>query len=311
MDAQAAGLVELDHVEVRYGAEVALRDVSLKLSAGRIGLLGPSGAGKSSLLKLLLGLITPAHGVARVLGRDVSTDANNLRAELGYMPEGDSVLADLTALEATRLSAELSGLPRAEAMARAHEILSYVGLGEVRYRALAGFSTGMRQRARLAQALVSAPKLLLLDEPTSGLDPQGRAEMLALIEDIPQRTGASVILSTHILPDVERTCDHVIVLSLGEIKYSGPLTELLASERRRYELRVKREPERLLPLLRARGFEAELKMGSLSVKVPEGEGARSLLALAVEHGFQVRHLAPLTFTLEQAFRQRVAAEPGP
>lgn len=300
-------LVELDHVEVRYGAEVALRDVSLALKPGRIGLLGPSGAGKSSMLKLLLGLVTPSHGTARVLHRDVRHEAETLRAELGYMPEGDSVLGDLTALEATRLSAELCGLPRAEAMARAHEILSYVGLGEVRYRELSGFSTGMRQRARLAQALVSAPRLLLLDEPTSGLDPQGRAEMLALIEDIPQRTGASVILSTHILPDVERTCDHVIVLSQGTVKYAGPLSDLLASERRRFELRVKREPERLIGILRAQGFDAELTAGALSVKVPEGEGARTLLSIAVEHGFQVRHLAPLMFTLEQAFRERVGA----
>lgn len=304
-------LVELEQLEVRYGAEVALRDLTISLAAGRIGLLGPSGAGKSSFLKLLLGLVTPTHGNARVLGRDVRSEALTLRAEIGYMPEGDSVLSDLTALEATRLSAELSGLPQAEGMARAHEILSYVGLGEVRYRALSGFSTGMRQRARLAQALVSAPKLLLLDEPTSGLDPQGRAEMLALIEDIPQRTGASVILSTHILPDVERTCDHVVVLAHGEVKYSGPLTDLLASERRRFEVRVKAEPERLAVLLRAQGFEAQLSAGVLSVRVPEGEGARSILTVAVEHGFQVRHLAPLTFTLEQAFKQRVAQGAAP
>ncbi len=304
-----APLVQLEHVEVRYGAQVALRDLSLVLQPGRTGLLGPSGAGKSSLLKLLLGLVSPAHGLSRVLGHDVATEATRLRAEVGYMPEGDSVLADLTALEATRLAAELSGLPRAEATARAHEILSYVGLGEARYRALSGFSTGMRQRARLAQALVSAPKLLLLDEPTSGLDPQGRAEMLALIEDIPRRTGASVILSTHILPDVERTCEHVVVLAHGEAKYAGSLSELLASERRRFELRVKREPERLASLLRAQGFDVELNLSALSVRVPEGADSRTLLTIAVEHGFQVRHLAPLTFTLEQAFRATVAEEP--
>jgi len=309
--AHAADLVELEGLEVRYGGELALRNVTLSLKPGRIGLLGPSGAGKSTFLKLLLGLVTPNHGTARVLGRDVRTEALTLRAEIGYMPEGDSVLADLTALEATRLSAELSGLPRAEGIARAHEILSYVGLGEVRYRALSGFSTGMRQRARLAQALVSAPKLLLLDEPTSGLDPQGRAEMLALIEDIPQRTGASVILSTHILPDVERTCDHVVVLSHGDVKYAGPLTDLLASERRRFEVRVKAEPERLAVLLRARGFQTQLTSGLLSVQVPEGSDARSILLVAVENGFQIRHLAPLTFTLEQAFRQRVAEGPTP
>jgi ABC-2 type transport system ATP-binding protein len=302
-------LIELADVEVRYGARVALSGVTLNLEPGRIGLVGPSGAGKSSLLKALLGLVTPGHGHVRVLGQDVARDARATRARIGYMPEGDQVLADLSALDYTRLAAELCGIPRAEATARAHEILGYVGLDEVRYRPLGGFSTGMRQRARLAQALVSAPELLLLDEPTSGLDPDGRAEMLALIQDIPRRSGASVLLSTHILPDVERTCDQVVVLAQGEVRYAGALGPLLEAETRRYVLRTARGANELAGLLRERGCEVELEGVTLSVRVPPDHDADFLLRTCVERGFAVRHLAPLSLTLDEAFRRTVGASP--
>ena len=299
-------LIELDNVEVRYGARPALKGVTLALPKGRIGLVGPSGAGKSSLLKALLGVVTPSHGSVRVLGRDVARAPLEVRASIGYMPEGDQVLADLSALAYTQLAAELCGIPAAEATSRAHEILGYVGLQEVRYRALAGFSTGMRQRARLAQALVSAPDLLLLDEPTSGLDPEGRAEMLALIEDIPRRTGASVLLSTHILPDVERTCDQVVVLAQGEVRYAGALAPLLEAESRRYTLRVKQEPSQLERVLRERGCVVSREGRTLSVLVPEQHDAHFLLETALAQGFQVRHLAPLSLSLDEAFRNAVA-----
>jgi ABC-2 type transport system ATP-binding protein len=302
-------LIELSEIEVRYGARVALSGVTLSLEPGRIGLVGPSGAGKSSLLKALLGLVSPSHGHVRVLGDDVARDARALRARIGYMPEGDQVLADLSALDYTRLAAELCGIPRAEATARAHEILGYVGLDEVRYRALGGFSTGMRQRARLAQALVSAPALLLLDEPTSGLDPDGRAEMLALIQDIPKRSGASVILSTHILPDVERTCDQVVVLAQGEVKYAGALGPLLEAEARRYVVRTARGASELAGVLRDQGCEVELEGVTLSVRVPADRDADFLLRTCVERGFPVRHLAPLSLTLDEAFRKTVGGAP--
>jgi ABC-2 type transport system ATP-binding protein len=301
-------LIDLDHVEVRYGDRVALSNVKLRLEKGRIGLVGPSGAGKSSLLKALLGVVVPSKGSVRVLGQEVVKDPQSIRARIGYMPEGDQVLADLSALDYTRLAAELCGIPSAEATARAHEILGYVGLDEVRYRVLSGFSTGQRQRARLAQALVSAPELLLLDEPTSGLDPAGRAEMLALIEDIPRRSGASVLLSTHILPDVERTCDQVVVLAQGELRYAGPLGPLLEAESRRYTVRVKQNAEALKTLLRHAGCEVELSGETLSVRVPPDHDAQFLLRTCVNGGFQVRHLAPLALTLDQAFRKAVTSE---
>lgn len=301
-----ATLIELDSVSVRYGELTALKSVSLKLQEGRIGLLGPNGAGKSSLLKTLLGLVEPATGTARVLDCDVKRQPLEVRTLVGYMPEGDSIFPDLTAVEYCTLAAELCGLPRAEAIARAHQVLHYAGLGEARYRKLGSFSTGMRQRARLAQAFVGDPKLLLLDEPTSGLDPQGREEMLALIWDIPARTGASVILSTHILPDVEKTCDQVLVLAGGEVLYTGPLASLIAPEKNAFELRIKGDPEQLRPALEMARCTVRKQSGRLEVLVPPGESASYILRIAVETGAQVRHLAPLTQTLERAFFKTLA-----
>ena len=294
-------IIELDRVEKRYGDLVALKDVSIRLSAGRIGLLGPNGAGKSTFLKSLLGLVVPEHGTVKVFEREVSREPFEVRARIGYMPEGDTVLPELTALEFATLAAELCGLPRSEATGRAHQVLHYVGLGEARYRKLGSFSTGMKQRARLAQALVGDPKLLLLDEPTSGLDPRGRDEMLELILDIPRRTGASVLLSTHILPDVEKTCDQVVVLAAGEVLYAGPLDPLVRGEEGAYECRVKGDPgafARALELARCR---VVLSGTTIELRLPEGEGPELVLRIARESGAQIRHLCPLVHTLERAF----------
>ncbi|UJR79873.1 ABC transporter ATP-binding protein [Sandaracinus amylolyticus] len=296
-------LIELEGVEKRYGELRALKGVTLKLEPGRIGLLGPNGAGKSTLLKTLLGLLTPDHGSVKVLDIDVARSPFEVRARIGYMPEGDSVIPELTALQFTSLAGELCGLPRREAIGRAHQVLHYVGLGEARYRKLGSFSTGMRQRARLAQALVGDPKLLLLDEPTSGLDPRGRDEMLALIVDIPQRTGASVILSTHILPDVEKTCDQVMVIAGGEVLYAGALAPLVTSEEGVFEVRGKGEPDSLKTALEVGGCVVTRDGSTLAVRVPSGKDARFILELAISSGQQVRHVAPLTKTLERAFMQ--------
>jgi len=299
-------LIELEGVEKRYGELRALKDVTLNLEAGRIGLLGPNGAGKSTLLKTLLGLVEHDHGMVRVFDKEVQRDPFEVRAHVGYMPEGDSVMPEMTALQYTSFAAELCGLPRAEARGRAHQVLHYVGLGEARYRRLGSFSTGMKQRVRLAQALVGDPKLMLLDEPTSGLDPRGREEMLQLILDIPQRTGASVILSTHILPDVEKTCDQVVVLAGGEVLYAGELAPLIATEKGVFEVRTKGDPKPLRQALELARCVVTMEGTTLEVRVPEGEAQRYILKVAAEGGFQVRHLAPLTQTLERAFMQTLA-----
>ena len=303
---RAVPLFELTGVEKRYGELRALKDVDLSVEPGRIGLLGPNGAGKSTLLKTLLGLVQHDHGTVKVFDKDVTREPFGVRALVGYMPEGDSVLPELTALQFTTLAAELCGLPRAEAIARSHQVLHYVGLGEARYRRLGSFSTGMRQRARLAQALVGDPKLLLLDEPTSGLDPRGREEMLALILDIPERTGASVLLSTHILPDVEKTCDQVLVIAGGEVLYSGDIEPLVRPDQNVYEVRAKGSLKKLKKTLELGSCIVEREGSTLEVKVPKGKDATYVLKLALDGGHQLRHLAPLVQTLERAFLKTLA-----
>lgn len=300
-------LIELANVEKLYGSLRALKSMSLTLEPGRIGLLGPNGAGKSTLLKLLLGLLAPTAGSVRVFGEDATRNPFHVRARVGYMPEGDAVLPELNALEYTTLAAELCGLPRAEAVGRAHQVLHYVGLGEARYRRLATYSTGMRQRARLAQALVGDPKLLLLDEPTSGLDPRGRDEMLSLILDIPKRTGASIMLSTHILPDVEKTCDQVVVVAGGELLYAGALDAMLATDARIFEVQTKGDPSKLRTALELRGAIITERNGILSARLPEGRGANFVLEVAREAQVQLRHVAPLRQTLERAFLETLDA----
>ncbi|HEV8323682.1 MAG TPA: ABC transporter ATP-binding protein [Myxococcota bacterium] len=274
--------LDLAGVRKRYGALPALDGVDLRVEGGRMGLLGPNGAGKSTLLKSLLGLVTPDAGRIRVLGRDAATDPLGLRARVGYMPENDCLFPGDTAVEATALAGMLSGLPPREAMGRAHEVLYYVGLEEARYRPVADFSTGMRQRVKLAQALVHDPDLLLLDEPTSGMDPAGRDQMLELVVEAWERRGAGrgarplhLLLSTHLLPDVERTCDRVVLLDRGQVRWSGPLAEMTGSDPRAFAVRVKAREAELAAALRAEGCEVEeLLSGELRVRLP-GETAAS------------------------------------
>ncbi len=304
-------LIEIQSVDKKYGELRALNNVSLSLEAGSIGLLGPNGAGKSTLIKSLLGLVRPDAGSIQVLGRDVGRQALEVRAEVGYMPEGDQVIPQLSAVAYVRLAGELCGLPAAESMARAHQVLHYVGLGEARYRKLASFSTGMKQRARLAQALVGDPKLLLLDEPTSGLDPRGRDEMLQLIVDIPSRTGTSVVLSTHILPDVEKTCDQVAVLAGGEVLYAGSLAKLLSVEEGNFEVRVKGAPDGMVQALRRADCEVNIRASALEVRLPEGRTPNHILEVAVAEGVSIRHLAPLKYTLERAFLDTLESQAEP
>jgi ABC-2 type transport system ATP-binding protein len=214
---ETAGLVK------RYGAVVALDHVDLAVPRAAVGLLGPNGAGKSTLLKILLGLSRPDGGSARVLSRDAVGDSRQLRMRVGYMPETDTLPDNATAADFVSHMAEMSGLPRRAARQRAADVLYQVGLDEERYRLIRGFSTGMKQRVKLAQAIVHDPELVFLDEPTNGLDPLGREEMLDLIGRINRQLGILVVLSSHILDDVERVCDYVVVLDGGEVVASQPL----------------------------------------------------------------------------------------
>src|SRR6186713_891108 len=200
-------VVQLDGVTVIYGKNQALKNVTARFARGAVGLLGPNGAGKSTMLKSLLGFVKPDRGRMTVLGLDVAQSPLEIRARIGYMPENDGHIPGMNAVSFVAYCGELAGLRPVDAMQRAHEVLYYVGLGEARYRNLETYSTGMKQRVKLAQALVHDPELLLLDEPTNGLDPQGRDEMLVLIRDISTRRGMSLILCSHLLHDVERVCE--------------------------------------------------------------------------------------------------------
>src|SRR3954466_12150843 len=232
-------VVSLDNVVVEYGKNRALNGVTASFSRGAIGLLGPNGAGKSTMIKALLGFVIPVQGHMKVLGLDVATSPVDIRARIGYMPENDGHIPGLTAVQFVAYCGELAGLASADATQRAHEVLYYVGLGEARYRNVETYSTGMKQRIKLAQALVHDPDLLFLDEPTNGMDPKGRDEMLELVRDLAHNKGINLILSSHLLPDVEYTCEHVVVMDKGAIATAGPIEALKQPRGRAYEFRVK------------------------------------------------------------------------
>ncbi len=307
-------VITLDAVTVRYGAQTALQDVSASFAAGAVGLLGPNGAGKSTMLKALLGFLVPTQGKMRVLGLDVATSPLQIRSRVGYMPENDAHIPGMNAVSFVAYCAELAGLPPADAMQRAHEVLFYVGLGEARYRNVETYSTGMKQRIKLAQALVHDPDLLFLDEPTNGMDPKGRDEMLELVRDLALNKGVNLILSSHLLPDVEFTCENVIVMDRGRVVASGPIAGMKQPRGRVYELRVKLHDgpdtlDRFVGTLQQEGLECHLTDEDvMRVFVPGDGGARALFALAASSGVQVRHLRPSVPTLEDVFAKAVGVE---
>src|SRR5215210_5244731 len=237
--ASAGVVVRLANVSVRYGRNFALRDVAATFETGAVGLLGPNGAGKSTMIKSLLGFVKPDQGQMTVLGLDVARSPLEIRARIGYMPENDGHIPGMNAVSFVAYCGQLAGLPEVDAMQRAHEVLYYVGLGEARYRNVETYSTGMKQRIKLAQALVHDPDLLFLDEPTNGMDPKGRDEMLELVRDLAHNKGMHVILSSHLLPDVEYTCDAVVVMDQGAIAAAGPIDALKQPRGQVFELRVK------------------------------------------------------------------------
>jgi ABC-2 type transport system ATP-binding protein len=305
----SAPVVQLAQVSVAYGSHRALNDVTAVLPAGAVGLLGPNGAGKTTLLKALLGFIAPDSGTMTVLGLNVAVSPLDIRARIGYMPETDAHIPGMNAVGFVAYCAELAGLPASDAMQRAHEVLFYVGLGEARYRNLETYSSGMKQRIKLAQALVHDPDLLFLDEPTNGMDPKGRDEMLELIRDLAHEKGMNLILSSHLLPDVEYTCDHVIVLDKGRVVAEGPIKDLKGPTGRVYEVRIKGDRHAFTETLHAAGMQYhETDEDLMRVFVPETESARTLFMLAARQGVQVRHLRPSLPTLEDVFARAVGEE---
>src|SRR4029079_19340542 len=288
--AEAAPVVTLEGVTVAYGSNRALRDVSASFSAGAVGLLGPNGAGKSTMLKGLLWFLVRETGRMRVLGYDVAESPLEIRARVGYMPESDAHIPGMNAVTFVAYCGELDGLPSADAMQRAHEVLFYVGLGEARYRMVETYSTGMKQRIKLAQALVHDPDLVFLDEPTNGMDPKGRDEMLELVRDLSHNKGVNVIVSSHLLPDVEYTCDDVVVMDKGRVATAGPMASLKQPRGQVFELRVKAPEgtEWFVQRLRAEGLDCKAtEEDVMRVFVPGAGGARERVEIARERPAQV------------------------
>ena len=296
-------VVQLDGVTVIYGKNQALKNVSATFARGAVGLLGPNGAGKSTMLKALLGFVKPDAGEMRVLDLNVAREPLAIRSRIGYMPESDAHIPGMNAVTFVAYCGQLAGLPPVDAMQRAHEVLYYVGLGEARYRNVETYSTGMKQRIKLAQALVHDPDLLFLDEPTNGMDPKGRDEMLELVRDLGHNKGVSLILSSHLLPDVEYTCDDVVVMDKGRVAAQGPIADLKGPAGRVYELRIKGDLRGFLDVLAAAGIESHsTDEDVMRVFVPSGAGDQhAIFRAAAAHGVQVRHLRPSIPTLEDVF----------
>jgi ABC-2 type transport system ATP-binding protein len=302
-------VVRLEGVTVAYGRNQALRDVTASFGRGAVGLLGPNGAGKSTMIKSLLGFIVPDAGRLTVFGLDVAEAPLEIRARIGYMPENDAHIPGMNAVSFVAYCGELAGLGAVDAMQRAHEVLYYVGLGEARYRNVETYSTGMKQRIKLAQALVHDPDLLFLDEPTNGMDPKGRDEMLALIRDLGHNKNVNLILSSHLLPDVEFTCDRVVVMDKGRVVAEGPIEELKGPSGRVYEVRAKGNTDRLVEALKAAGMDCHATDEDvMRVFVPEGFTSRDLFRVAAREGIQLRHVRPSVPTLEDAFARAVGED---
>ena len=300
----ADSLLRVDEVSKRFGPVEALSQVSVGLSPGAIGLVGPNGSGKTTLLRLLLGLLSPDSGSLSVLGHDSQREPLRVRELVGYMPEHDCLMPDLTGVGFVAHMGRVSGFPKETAMSRAHDVLEFVGLEEQRYRHIREYSVGMRQRVKLAQALVHDPPLCFLDEPTAGLDPKGREEMLRLLATLARVGHRSFVLSTHLLPDADGLCDQVLLLNGGRLLAAGPVRELLSSSDRGTVIRVKGDLDRFVPALVARGLEPRVVDGEVHLVLPE-ERSRAVFEAAHEVGVQVRYLGRSVATIEDLFLSKI------
>jgi ABC-2 type transport system ATP-binding protein len=325
-------VAEVEGLSKRYGTVQALDRVDVEIAPGCTGLVGSNGAGKSTLIKLLLGLLVPDQGRATVLGHDVAVDSLAVRSRVGYLPEGACLPGDVTAADFVAFMAQLAGLPPRPARERAAEVCYQVGLEEERYRAVGGFSTGMQQRVKLAVALVHDPSLLLLDEPTDGMDPQGREDMLDLIARIRGELGIDVLVSTHLLGDVERVCDRVVMVHAGHVLAQGSIAEVAGTTEPGFGIQLGDNGPEVLAALAAAGLEVRPSGGgsgglmpSLAVGrggggpmhgPPVGEllvqGSSDLIRdVAAERGWPLRRMVPRAPSLEETFLRFQAAAGGP
>jgi ABC-2 type transport system ATP-binding protein len=295
--------VELRDLTIRYGSVVAVDRVSATFPDGAVGLLGRNGAGKSSILRALLGLVRPAAGQMQILDLPVDASPQEVRRVVGYMPEREAHIPSLNGYETVRLAAELTGLPNRVAARRAHEVLYFAGLEEQRYRPVSGYSTGMKQKVKLAVALVHDPKVLFLDEPTNGLDPGGRREMLQLVADLAGKFGKSIILSSHILTDVERVCEHIVLMEQGEVLAAGAVKQLTRHQTRRVHLSAVGDQARLQQALAAFSGHPVTRDAAarFEVTVADDLPSREMFAVVRDAGGEVREFREHHRSLEEVF----------
>ncbi len=310
-------MIELKNITRTFGSYQALRGVTLTLPPGRIGLLGPNGAGKSTLLKILMGLLSPTSGSGRVMDHPILPDGSaednyELRRLIGFMPEADALVPGLRGVDYVALAGELYGLSRKQAIRRAHEVLTYLKLEDARYRRLEEYSTGMKQRLKLAQAIAHDPPILLLDEPTSGLDPASRDSMLKLLLELGRDFNKSLIISTHLLADVEAVAEQVVILFDGQVRGQGTVAELCARRAERFLIRIQGDPDPFAASLAAHGITVveRKNRAEFRVSTPLGWHPSKAFQLASAAGCVVRAIVPDDETLEEMFLRTARMEPA-
>jgi len=305
------GVIDLDRLTVRLGGRTVLDSLTGELCGNAIGLLGPNGAGKSTLINTLLGFHSPSDGTARVFGMDARHERARIRQSIGYMPENDSFIGNMTGVRFVRYMAELAGLPSGEALERAHEALFYVGLGEVRYRLVSTYSLGMKQLVKLAQALAHGPRLLILDEPTNGLDPMARQRMIQTIKEIRKEGSIRLLISSHLLRDIDETCDEVLILKAGRIAALCNIEEERRSHHNFIELEAIGPLEQFSTSIRGRGCEcACFPGGRVKLVMPDTIEARDLYLIAGEQGVQIRRMHQRRDSLEDIFLRAMESDRG-
>ena len=301
-------VLKIRDLRVRLGSREILQGLNLTVSGRTIGLLGPNGAGKSTLIQTLLGFVPFQSGSAQILGHDIRTARPAIQSLVGYMPESDAFIANMSAVSFVRMLGELSGLPSEVALERAHEALFYVGLGEARYRLLGTYSLGMKQMAKLAQAIVHGPRLLILDEPTNGLDPPARQRMIRLVREMKESGEMNIILCSHLLRDVEETCEQVVILKAGRIVHQSDLDEERRANKRFVDIEVSSEPAAFAQALRDQGCECTQLKTKLKLVLPQGFELQDIYRMAASFDLSLRRLSYRRDTLEEIFLK--AMEPA-
>src|ERR1700683_3366577 len=299
--APSTPVIDLQGLSVQFGSREILKDLVCSLRGRAIGLLGPNGAGKSTLINTLLGFYHPSSGSASVLGSDIRMETRRIRSLVGYMPENDAFISKMSAVSFVQMMAELCGLPPSAALERAHEALFCVGLAEARYRKLGTYSLGMKQLAKLAQAIVHGPKLLILDEPTNGLDPSARQRMIRMIREIRDGNELRIVLCSHLLRDVEDTCDEVLILKQGRIAHYSNLEEERLANKQLLELETYGANGDFTEAIERLGCECAVTANHMKMILAEGVETRDIFRLAAERQVRIRRMNFRRDSLEDIF----------